>query len=135
MGGAQSQEEEPTPSEAGGDTPGIYEIAELEPRQWPIVYSSQYNIGFMGLQRLHPFDSAKWGKIFDHLQEAGMIKGKEDILEPREITKRELQMVHTEEYLESLTVIYPQHDPKDHFTTGSLPIIVQYECGNGSRGP
>jgi acetoin utilization deacetylase AcuC-like enzyme len=34
-----------------------------------------------------------------------MIKGKEDILEPREITKRELQMVHTEEYLESLTVI------------------------------
>ena len=67
--------------------------------------------------------------------EAGMIKGKEDILEPREITKRELQMVHTEEYLESLTVIYPQHDPKDHFTTGSLPIIVQYECGNGSRGP
>ena len=36
---------------------------------------------------------------------AGMIKGKEDILEPREITKRELQMVHTEEYLESLTVI------------------------------
>jgi histone deacetylase 11 len=103
MGGTQSQEEreEPTPSEA--DTPGIYEIAELEPRQWPIVYSSQYNIGFMGLQRLHPFDSAKWGKIFDHLQEAGMIKGKEDILEPREITKRELQMVHTEEYLESLT--------------------------------
>jgi hypothetical protein len=67
MGGAQSQEE-PTPSEA--DTPGIYEIAELEPRQWPIVYSSQYNIGFMGLQRLHPFDSAKWGKIFDHLQGA-----------------------------------------------------------------
>ena len=76
MGGAQSQEEEreePTPSEAGGDTPGIYEIAELEPRQWPIVYSSQYNIGFMGLQRLHPFDSAKWGKIFDHLQGAWSI--------------------------------------------------------------
>ena len=36
--------------------------------------------------------------------EGKMIKGMEDILEPREITKQELQIVHTEEYLESLTV-------------------------------
>ena len=73
MGAVQSQEEgrdEPALPEAEGETPGIYGSAELEPRQWPIVYSSHYNIGFMGFQRLHPFDSAKWGKIFDHLQGA-----------------------------------------------------------------
>ena len=33
-----------------------------------------------------------------------MIKGMEDILEPREVTNQELQIVHTKEYLESLTV-------------------------------
>lgn len=72
MGAGHSQEEhdESTMSEAEAGAPGIYEKAALEPRQWPIVYSSHYNIGFMGLQRLHPFDSGKWGKIFDHLQGA-----------------------------------------------------------------
>ena len=33
-----------------------------------------------------------------------MIKGKGAILEPREATKQELLLVHTEEYLESLNV-------------------------------
>lgn len=29
----------------------------------PIVYSSEYNVSFCGLQRLHPFDAAKGRKI------------------------------------------------------------------------
>ena len=33
-----------------------------------------------------------------------MIEGKESILEPREATSSELQLVHTREYLDSLTV-------------------------------
>ena len=37
--------------------------------QWPIVYSSSYNIGFMRMERLHPFDSGKWGRVF------GMLRG------------------------------------------------------------
>lgn len=36
--------------------------------QLPIVYSPQYDITFGGLERLHPFDSAKWGKIVRLLQ-------------------------------------------------------------------
>ena len=36
--------------------------------------------------------------------EGKMIKGKDSILEPREITRKELQLVHTDEYLDSLTV-------------------------------
>ena len=40
--------------------------------QWPIVYSPDYNIGFLGLEKLHPFDSGKWGKVFNHLK--GTIK-------------------------------------------------------------
>ena len=39
-----------------------------------------------------------------HDTEGNMIKGAESILEPREITRRELQEVHKEEYLHSLNV-------------------------------
>lgn len=36
----------------------------ISTNQWPIVYSSHYNITCMGLERCHPFDSTKWGKVF-----------------------------------------------------------------------
>lgn len=31
--------------------------------QWPIIYRPEYNVNFMGLEKLHPFDASKWGKI------------------------------------------------------------------------
>jgi len=40
----------------------------VKANQWPVVYSSDYNIGFLGLERLHPFDSGKWGKVFQYLK-------------------------------------------------------------------
>jgi len=42
-----------------------FPIAE---NQWPIVYSPTYNIRFGGLENLHPFDSKKWGRVFDILE-------------------------------------------------------------------
>ena len=51
-----------------GTTPRLYELVDkIEPHQWPIVYSSAYNIGFMGMEKIHPFDSAKWGKVYANL--------------------------------------------------------------------
>ena len=50
-----------------GTTPRLYELAKIEPGQWPVVYSSAYNIGFMGMEKIHPFDSAKWGKVYKNL--------------------------------------------------------------------
>lgn len=41
---------------------------KVKANQWPIVYSADYNIGFLGLERLHPFDSGKWGKVFQYLK-------------------------------------------------------------------
>jgi histone deacetylase 11 len=32
--------------------------------QCPIVYAEEYNIGFFGMERLHPFDSKKWGRVY-----------------------------------------------------------------------
>ncbi|KAM9758032.1 histone deacetylase 11 [Menidia menidia] len=34
----------------------------------PIVYHPDYNITFMGLEKLHPFDSGKWGKVINFLK-------------------------------------------------------------------
>ena len=39
-----------------------------------------------------------------YFTEGKMLKGKESILEPREITRRELEIVHSEDYLDSLNV-------------------------------
>ena len=36
--------------------------------QLPIVYSDEYNIRFGGMQKLHPFDSEKWGRIANYLE-------------------------------------------------------------------
>jgi hypothetical protein len=32
------------------------------------VYTPEYNIGFLGLEKLHPFDAGKWGKIYEFLK-------------------------------------------------------------------
>lgn len=74
---------------------------EAKINQWPIVYSDDYNIGFMGLERLHPFDSGKWGKVFQYLKDAKMVDDS-TVVTPREATNDDLLVVHTESYLDSL---------------------------------
>lgn len=61
---------------------------EVTANQWPIVYSEDYNIGFMGLEKLHPFDSGKWGKVFQYLK--GM--NKEECL--LKLSKYEISLLH-----------------------------------------
>ena len=75
---------------------------DIEPNQLPIVYSSTYNIGFLGLEKLHPFDSGKWGRIFTMLCQDGMIASSRDIVEPLEPTEDELLKVHEKSYIDSL---------------------------------
>jgi len=45
---------------------GLY--VPVRPTQWPIVYRPEYNIGFLGLEKLHPFDAGKWGRVFEFLK-------------------------------------------------------------------
>lgn len=35
------------------------------------MYSPNYNITFMGLEKLHPFDAGKWGKVITFLKGKG----------------------------------------------------------------
>ena len=51
-----------------GCSEGYVEYFPIAESQWPIVYSPAYNIRFGGLENLHPFDSKKWGRVYDILE-------------------------------------------------------------------
>ena len=70
MGQSSSTEEDQdqrTESGPGRDGCRLYGV-NLSDNQWPIVYADEYNISFGGLERIHPFDSGKWGKIYKQLK-------------------------------------------------------------------
>src|SRR5581483_4737099 len=67
----------------------------------PLVYHRKYNITAFGLERLHPFDSVKYGRIHDWLIRQGLRKHG-DFVHPSPVTDRELLRVHTPDYLRSV---------------------------------
>ncbi|XP_025763340.1 histone deacetylase 11 isoform X1 [Oreochromis niloticus] len=67
----------------------------------PIVYHPDYNITFMGLEKLHPFDAGKWGKVIRFLKEEQFINDG-NLVEAREAAEEDLLVVHTKRYLNRL---------------------------------
>ncbi|PIN16858.1 putative histone deacetylase [Handroanthus impetiginosus] len=67
----------------------------------PVIYSSSYDIAFLGIEKLHPFDSSKWGRICGFLIGEGLLD-KKRIVEPLEAKREDLLVVHSESYLDSL---------------------------------
>lgn len=64
---------------------------EKELREYlPIVYSPRYNISFCGLEKVHPFDSQKYGRVFNYLIQKGVIETKVDKVHQPSFPKREL---------------------------------------------
>ncbi|XP_041348095.1 histone deacetylase 11-like isoform X2 [Gigantopelta aegis] len=76
-------------------------LVAVNATQWPIIYSPEYNIGFLGLEKLHPFDSGKWGKIFEFLKEEGMVRD-DTVVTPAEAAESDLMVVHPKAYINSL---------------------------------
>uniref|UniRef100_A0A915PLK3 Histone deacetylase 11 n=1 Tax=Setaria digitata TaxID=48799 RepID=A0A915PLK3_9BILA len=74
---------------------------EIEPDQLPIVYHPIYNISFCGIERCHPFDSRKWGRVYDKLLQSGMFEERQTI-KPLEASMDDLRVVHSSVYLSSL---------------------------------
>ncbi|XP_044157914.1 histone deacetylase 11 isoform X2 [Bufo gargarizans] len=74
---------------------------DIPASRWPIVYSSDYNITFIGLEKLHPFDSGKWGKIINFLRDEKLITD-DVIVTAKEATEDDLLVVHTRRYLSKL---------------------------------
>lgn len=69
--------------------------------QKPIIYDDIYNISFCGLEKLHPFDSGKWGKIVTILIDKGFMQRKH-VIKPEEAAEEDLLFVHTKRYINSL---------------------------------
>lgn len=87
----------------------------------PLVYSERYNISFFGLEKLHPFDAAKYEKIVGKLatppahteedseeqqqqqpQQLHILR-QDELHQPIEAPRSVLRLVHSDEYLQSLT--------------------------------
>lgn len=67
----------------------------------PIVYSRRYNVTAFGLERLHPFDGRKYGRIRDWLIRQGLRRSR-DFVAASPLSRKQLLRVHTIDYLRSL---------------------------------
>jgi histone deacetylase 11 len=62
-----------------------------------VVYTRQYNIGFFGLERLHPFDSRKYGRAWKLIKEVHADMLRQVHLRPnRPANRDELRLVHSD---------------------------------------
>lgn len=66
-----------------------------------LVYSKRFEINLAGLERSHPFDVHKYSKIAKQLVKGGLVSPG-DFQVPEELSREEMLLVHTPEYLESL---------------------------------
>uniref|UniRef100_A0A3B4A7A2 Histone deacetylase domain-containing protein n=1 Tax=Periophthalmus magnuspinnatus TaxID=409849 RepID=A0A3B4A7A2_9GOBI len=92
----------------------------------PIVYHSDYNITFMGLEKLHPFDAGKWGKVIHFLKEEQFITD-ENIVEAREASEQDLLVTHTKRYLNRLKFLFER---VEGISTATI-IDLDAHQGNG----
>lgn len=67
----------------------------------PLVFSPRYDIRVLGIEKLHPFDSEKYGKVHRYLVEKVGID-ESALFVPDPVSEEELLTVHTPGYLESL---------------------------------
>lgn len=85
-----------------------------------VIYSPRYNIGFFGFERLHPFDSRKYGRTWKLLRQHFGPALREAWIRPqRPVQRDELLLTHTTEYLSSLK------DPNCVARALELPFVKQ----------
>ena len=66
----------------------------------PIIYRSEVNIGFLGIEELHTFDSKKFGKIATALSN-GCMKNK-NFIKAKKATMEQIYSIHSKKYIEKL---------------------------------
>ncbi|WCJ29584.1 Histone deacetylase 11 [Euphorbia peplus] len=85
---------------------------DVPPSKVPLIYSPAYDIAFLGIEKLHPFDSSKWGRVCRFLIMDTELD-KHSFVEPLEASKEDLLVVHSESYLNSLK------------SSGNVAIIIE----------
>ncbi|HEV2916647.1 MAG TPA: histone deacetylase [Candidatus Babeliales bacterium] len=79
--------------------------AEQKIEKLPIYFHPKYDIGFWGIEKLHPFDSKKYGKVKRYLQTHLHLTDNQ-FHTPERISDDELKKVMTESYINSLFSSY-----------------------------
>ena len=54
------------------------------------------------MEKLHPFDTKKWGRVVARLIKEKLLTSVQDVYKAPEISTDTLERVHTKEYLDSL---------------------------------
>ena len=85
----------------GGNADFKFNQSEVLTKKVPIVFHANYDISLCGLEKLHPFDTKKYGKIAQYLRAAFNLSLK-NFYQPTKISDSDLNLVHTAAYLESL---------------------------------
>ncbi|CAI5468049.1 unnamed protein product, partial [Closterium sp. Yama58-4] len=85
----------------------------------PLVYCDDYNVRLFGIEKLHPFDSGKWGRIVRFLIDEGRVQPHQ-VVNPRAATNDDLLLVHSQEYLDSLGSSF------NLATIGELPPLALF---------
>ncbi|WP_309739557.1 histone deacetylase [Chamaesiphon sp. OTE_20_metabat_361] len=78
----------------------MMEPNKIRPR---LVYSPGYDIRWLGLEKLHPFDSCKYSRTWKVLLDRFSDKLLSATITPTAATAELLQTIHTPEYLQQLT--------------------------------
>lgn len=83
-----------------------------------LVYTRRYNIGLLGLERLHPFDSRKYGRAWRAVgREGRRLRNRAWVGIRRPVSLADLAAVHDPAYLERL------RDPRELARALELPFV------------
>lgn len=83
-----------------------------------LVYTRRYNIGFLGLERLHPFDSRKYGRAWRAVgREVRRLRDRAWAGVPRPAAAADLAAVHDPAYLDRF------RDPRELAVALELPFV------------
>lgn len=80
-------------------------VAIAEKDRLPIVYHEKYDISMFGVEKIHPFDSTKYSKVYNSLCQKLQLHEQHFHAPNAPITDQELLAVHGKAYLDSLN--YP----------------------------
>lgn len=92
-----------------------------------LVYSNLYLIHLEGLEKLHPFDTHKYTRIYQKLVQDRLIDPKE-VHSPEPPSERDLLQVHTRRYLDSLKSAIGVSEALEFPQIVDLPSYVLYDA-------
>lgn len=82
--------------------PGLDQQGNVPVERLPIVYHQSYNISLFGLEKIHPFDSTKYGKVYNALCNRLHVDERSFYAPEKPVTDEDLLLVHGQAYLDSL---------------------------------